>query len=166
MNTLKTSLAVSLVFTLFLSGCIATSCPNCGRLMTNLQVDMQFESLQILPDHHYYYNGEIVEPDTVVAIHKDYTLEEGFWTKINLTHKQLKEWMWMFSTVEGVWDEDDRITIDYQGSIILNPQGRKVGFYYSKYTNTFIRFPSPGTITIDPPQPPLDSQVLQMRELD
>lgn len=168
MNARHYLLPISLLITLFLSGCIATSCPNCGRLMTNIQVDHQFQSLQVLDDHNYYYNGEIVEPDTLLAIHKSYTLDKayGYWTKVDLTHKQLKEWMWMFKTVEGNYDEDDRMTIIYQGSSILDPQGRQVGLYYSKYPSPPIVFPAPNTITIHPPQPPVSVRMMRMRDLD
>lgn len=165
MKTKQLSLIASLLLLLFLSGCAPSTCLDCGRLVSNHQVDYQFQSLQILSDHRYYYSGEILEPDAIVAIHQDYVLEQGFWTEIQLTKKQLKEWMWMFATVEDTWDEDDRMTINYEGRVIVAPDGNRVGVYFSKYHHATVMFPGNNTIKIYKPAPPLTSQMLKIREL-
>ena len=148
---------------LSLSSCAILTCPDCGRLTSNRQVGYQFQSLQILPDHRYYYSGEILEPDAIIAIHQDYVLENGFWTEVQPTVKQLKEWMWMFSTVEDIYDEDDRMTINYEGAVIVDLEGRQAGVYYSKYHNTVVRFPGKNRIRIYKPGPPWIFHILLIR---
>lgn len=158
-------LLITLQFFFSLGGCSAFTCPDCGKLLSNVQVDYQFHKLQILPDYRYYYGGELLEPYAVIGIHQDFTLEKGFWTEIDLTKKQLKEWMWQFSKIENNYDEDDRITINYKGAVIVNPEGKQVGVYFSKYYQTMIRFPAKNRIMVYKPEPPLISQVSRMREL-
>ena len=157
---------ISLSLLISLSGCALPTCPDCGHLMPNLQAGDQFRSLQILPDYHYYYSGEILEPDAIIGIHQDYVLKKGFWTEIQLTEKQLKDWMWSFSTVDGTYDPDDRMTISYEGALIISPEGKQVGIYYSKYHDTFIRFSGNNSLNIFKPQAPLNSSMFRLRDDD
>jgi len=149
-----------------LSGCVVTPCTDCGRLMQSLQVGDQFRSVQIFPNYRYYYSGEILEPDAIIGIHRDYVLEKGFWTEIQLTEKQLKDWMWSFSTVDGNYDPDDRMIISYEGALIISPAGKQVGIYYSKYHDTFIRFSGTNRLNIYQPQAPLNASMHRFRDDD
>ena len=158
-------LLIPLILFLSSSGCAVSTNSDFGRLVPHSQVSDQFQGLQILRDHRYYYSGEILIPDAIIAIHKDYIVEKGFWTEIRLTEKQLKEWMWMFSTVEDTYDEDDRITINYEGYVILSPEGTRAGVYYSKYNHTVVKFPGGNRIIIYKPEPPLTTHMLRIRAL-
>ena len=166
MKTNQLHLFISLPLLLFLSGCIALKCPDCGRLVSSPQVNEQFRSIQILADHRYYYSGEILEPDAIIAIHQDYVLEKGFWTEIQLSEKQLNDWMWAFSTVEDLYDDNDRIIVNYEGSIIVDPDGNRVGVYFSKYHHTLVMFPGNNRVIIYKPEAPMaTSHMIQIRGL-
>ncbi len=165
MKYLYSSLLASLLLLLSFTSCSLPTCQECGQLVSSFHVNRQFRELQILPDHRYFYAGEILEPDAIIGIHRDFSLVKGFWTEINLTQKQLEKWMWTFSAVEGIYDEDDRMTIYYEGSNILSPDGRQVGIYYSKYHETVVKFPGNDKIQIYKPDPPFSIQMIRIRNL-
>ena len=153
---------------LFLTGCLTINKDMSGSIVRNKQVEDLFHNREIKAGYTYYYNGEILEPNTIIAIDKVFTFDKelGFWTKIDLNKEQLEKWMWMFSTVDGEFDEDDYMTIYYEGFEIISPNGKHVGLYFSKYHEPIIKFPSEYRVVIYKPEPPLMSRIFKMGRMD
>ena len=129
---------------------LGTSCAseNYSRYQTRSgEVAKLFESATVLQDHTYYYNGPSVQPDTIIAIHNSYTLQNTkYWNEVDITEKQLQDWNRLIAN-------EYRMRYPYRGAYILAPDGSKIGVGYTKYRMTVIKFPSPGQITIWPPEP-------------
>jgi len=80
-NRLSTLLAA--ILTLFLLiGCATGG--NYGKLERNRDLDNMFLNYEVLPDHRYYTTGGYDAPDAILAIHRDYELDnsENLWRAI------------------------------------------------------------------------------------
>ena len=127
------------------SGC-AVSDNNLHRVRSE-EARKIFESSTVLPDHRYYYAGPSAQPDTIIAIHNRYTLQESVhWNGVEITEKQLQDWNRMI-------DNSHRTRYPYRGADILTPEGEKAGIGYSKYSFFVIQYPAPNQIIIWPPEP-------------
>jgi len=131
MATFGVALAVILVFT----GCAATG-GNYGRLERSRDLDRMFLSYEVSPDHRYYTSGGYDKPNAILAIHKDYELVTDLWLSIpNADTAQMRKWIDTISP-----EEDFRGTEGYFAAYILDPEGNKVGFWYSIQDSTVIKF--------------------------
>lgn len=104
-----------------MTGCMASK--NMGGYQASDEVRQIFESYQVLPDHHYYYSGSNVKPSAIIAIDKHYILtSDDLWKKEDVDSNKLKFW------VETMMK---KFTNMPHGFYILNPAGKRIGFYYS-----------------------------------
>lgn len=131
----------------FLLFTAVTGCSgNFGHLRRDGEARKNFESYQVLPDHNYFYSGSSSKPIAIMGIHKDYTLETQLWKSVELTPEQLKSWMNNISPTLGR-------AIDNYGSVIVDPAGKTVGIWYSKYKQTTVEFKDNNTIIVHTPKP-------------
>jgi len=84
-----------------------------------------FESHQVPSEYKYYYAGSDKDPDALLGLHRDYTLNNDLWKETEMDSKQLKKWIDEFNLVG--------YPISVQGYLILNPNGKTIGIYYSKW---------------------------------
>ncbi len=129
-----------LLFTL--AGC-ASTIPY-GQWKVSRSAVSDFNNGEIAKDHRYYYIGSKVEPDSVIAIHKNFTLRSRIWVPIELTPAQLKSWNFVFSL-------DHSMGCPYSGGFILAEDGTYVGFWHGKDTLNTVRVPEPGVIEVYQP---------------
>ncbi len=150
---LKSVLMISLSALIF--GCSAKTGmneSNLGTLKENPEVTKLYTSSAINPDYNYYYYGREIQPDTIMGISKDYTVQSKFWHPIQLTKEQLEHWVtW------GERSRDDRCASgkylgSYQGSEILDPSGTIIGNWYSKRDWGIFEFPGNNTLVPHPPR--------------
>lgn len=106
-----------------------------------------FESKTLLKDHTYYFIGNQVTPDAIIAIDNKYTLQTKVWTRVDITQKMLDDWMYWIRT-------DSNIVCPYYGGAIMTPDGQKAGIWYSKKLITTVTSPEPGVIQVYPPYNP------------
>ena len=117
---------------LLVSGCAQ----NLGRYQFSNEVDQAFKSYRILPDYKYYYTGLQHRPDAILGIHRDYTLDNDLWTEIDLAGAQLKNWVGQ----QGYSGSSKRAATGYY---ILDPAGKRIGVWYSRYSGAPIKVEAP-----------------------
>ncbi len=132
-------LPACLLLLVLLAGCGASR-PT-GRWVTSSDVLQTFRSGTILPHHTYYYTGSPVEPDAVIAIDNSFQLRTKVWSRVDITQKLLDRWMFWAAT-------DMSVLCPYKAGIILAPDGRQVGVWFSKFAFNTIRSPEPGVIEV------------------
>ena len=126
----------------FLSSC-ATQ--NIGKLQPNADITNIFEDHQILPDHIYYYSGLQGVPDAIIGIHSDYSLRTDQWQQTDLTSLTLEKWIFRMQAVQ---------LMRPQGAWILDPDGNRVGIWFSTLRQTPVRLQQNNRVVIVPPKPP------------
>jgi hypothetical protein len=134
-----------LIASAILSGCFA----NYGRLRHNDETTRAFQTDQVKPDYKYYYYGRTNMPYAVVGIDREYQMRSRIWREVDQDTEQFKE------MVFWVWD-------DYRyynqrnftkGADILDPDGKKVGIWYSGLWWAAIRFEENKRIVVMPETP-------------
>ena len=102
----------------------------------------KIENFQVLPDHNYYYTGSNVRPQALIAIHKSYTVSEGIWKKVEPTSKDLKYMV-------GVMQKS--VAEPPYGYDILDPQGKLIGIFYSRWDPWPVKMEGGNKVTIYAP---------------
>ena len=135
-----------LIFLLTVSLMTACARSDLGTLVRDDEVKQYFETATILPGLTYYYTGPEAKPDAIMALNNSFTLanERNFWIKVDISEKMLQDWNRMINN-------QYRIKFPYYGSIIMTPDGRNAGSWYSNYENTVIKTPDPQSIIIYTP---------------
>ena len=145
-NVFKKLLLAVAILPLFFSGCVSTG--NRGILRSNRDLDRMFMSYQVLPDHNYFTSGGYDKPNAILGVHKDYEMvTDTNWRIIpNVSSAQIEKWI---RTI----DPDDRGQgSNYLAYYILDPEGKKVGFWYSIQKHTVIKFLEGNKIEVYPPE--------------
>jgi hypothetical protein len=147
----------SLLFLLFsmtflVSSGIASHTPTHGP-MGNMKMDAAaktaFETGKALADHTYYYSGgSIIEPDSVIAIKKGYTLRDSkVWAKVDdMEDRVVRTWL-------QAWKAHGHSAGDMSGGVLLDSDGKQAGIWYSHFPRGSILVPIPGVLDVFPPQP-------------
>ncbi len=131
-----------LVMALLLGGC-ATMSVSRGRLERRLAVEHLFESGTILEDYTYYTDGSPNNPDAIIALSNAYRLQSGIWIRRDWDASELSQVVnWMQIEEIGLCSTD--------GGILVAPDGREIGVWYSKKNLSIIREPSPFVVQVYP----------------
>jgi hypothetical protein len=146
MNRLTTVLAAFL--TLFLiAGCAGG---NYGKLDRDRDLDNMFLNYEVLPDHRYYITGGYDWPSAILAIHKDYELENSgnLWVGVpNVNSAQMRKW------IENIApDANYRYSDRYFAAYILDTTGKRVGAWFAIENQTTVKFLEGNKIQVYPPQ--------------
>ena len=102
----------------------------------------KIENFQVLPDYNYYYTGPNSRPHALIAILKSYTISEGIWTKLEPTSKDLKYM---------VGEMQRSVSNQPYGYDILDPQGKLIGIYYSRWSPWPVKMEGGNKVTIYAP---------------
>jgi hypothetical protein len=139
------------IITLFLfMGCVTTG-GNSGKLKYDRELDDAFERYQVLPDHNYYITGGYSAPAAILAIHKDYQLENAanLWVGVpNVSSTQIEGWVENISPEENLRERNQ-----YWASYVLDPEGKRVGAWYSYQKITTVEFLEENGIKVYTPNP-------------
>jgi len=126
------------IMTLF-TGCFA----NYGTYRRSRDVAKMFESLQVSSEYKYYYTGSDKDPDALLGLHRDYILNNDLWKETEMDSKQLKKWI------------DEINLVGYSnsayGQYILDPNGKTIGIYYSKWDGGPVKMESGNQVVIHLP---------------
>ncbi len=118
---------------------------NIGKLQSSAEITNIFEDHQILSDHLYYYSGLQGVPDAIIGIHPNYSLRTDQWQHVDLTSLTLKKWIFRMKVVH---------LMRPQGAWILDPDGNRVGIWFSALRQTPVRLRQNHRVVIVPPPPP------------
>jgi hypothetical protein len=130
----STLLAAVLVLVLMV-GCAGG---NYGKLQRDRDLDNMFLKYEVLPDHLYYTSGGYDAPEAILAIHRDYELENtrNLWVWVpNVDYAQMRKWI---DTIAP--EQDYRNSNSYFAAYILDPKGKRVGAWYAIESLTTIKF--------------------------
>ncbi|MDF1594152.1 MAG: hypothetical protein P1P89_21800 [Desulfobacterales bacterium] len=132
-------LALTLTILTLLTGCFA----NYGKYSRSRDVAKMFETLQVPGDYKYYYTGSDKDPDALMGLQRDYALNNDLWKETEMDRKQLKKWI----------DEINLIgySSSANGHLILDPNGKTIGIYYSKWDGGPIKMESGNQVLIHLP---------------
>ena len=129
--------------TVVLNGCAASQ--PAGKWEIEPEVQLLFESGTVLPDHTYYYLGSYAAPNSIIAISNQFTLRTRVWAQVDLTWDMLNGWLQWYRT------EHYPPGCEYQGGVILTPDGQQAGLWYSQNIVNIIRMPEPGVLEVYQP---------------
>ena len=133
---------IILTASILFSAC-AVNMASYGRNQVSSEARQTFESYQVLPDYNYYYIGSNVHPDALIAVDKSYTLaSEGIWIKLELGKKEIK---FMVDTIQR------NVSNPPYGYNILDPKGKLIGFYYSRWDAWPVKMEGENKVWIYPP---------------
>lgn len=105
-----------------------------GTMQRSQELNQKFLNYEVLLDYNYYYSGGHDRPNAILGIHKDYQLVSPLWKTIQLNSAQLEKW------IETIAPEDYRGQSGYVAAYILDPNGKKVGIWYSIRDTTPVKF--------------------------
>lgn len=111
---------------------------NYGSLKFDKGLDDQFTSSLVLPEHNYYITGSASAPAAILAIHRDYALENGanLWVPVpDVSQAHMQRWIENLSSDANYWQEKPFLA--YR---ILDPAGKPVGAWYSAQRNSPVEF--------------------------
>jgi hypothetical protein len=127
---------------LFLAGCIV---PSYGRLQSDPEVTRVFEQSQILSNHQYYINGFQRVPYAIIAIDGRYQLRSKRWQPIDIDGTTLNQLVYRMEHV---------YSLNPRGAWILDPEGNRLGIWYSSTYQTAVRREANNRIIVGAPEPP------------
>jgi hypothetical protein len=129
-----------IIMALVVSGCLK----NYGRLQRDPQVTKSFDDNTVNPGYQYFYYGRSNQPYVIVGIDRTYYMDSRMWREVEPNSDQFKEMVY--------WIWTDVLYAPYygKGAHILDPQGNKVGLWYSHFWWAAIRFSDDNRIEIMP----------------
>jgi hypothetical protein len=130
-----------------LAGCAGG---NYGKLNKNRDLDNMFLNYEVLPDHRYYTTGGYDAPNAILAIHRDYALDNpgNLWVAIpNVDSGQMRKWI---DTIAP--DQNYRWSGRYFAAYITDPNGKRVGAWFAIENYTTIKFLEGNKIQVYTPQ--------------
>ena len=125
-----------------LSGC---GSPNYGRLQSSHEVTQMFKNNQILSDHQYYFSGFQRIPYGIIGIGSRYRLRSSRWKPIELNPTLLNQLAYRMDHV---------YSLEPRGAWILDPDGNRVGIWYSSRDETRVKIEKNDYVVVVIPRPP------------
>ncbi|NNL76327.1 MAG: hypothetical protein HKO68_08335 [Desulfobacterales bacterium] len=127
---------------LLVSGCGAS---NYGRLQSSREATEVFNQDQVISDYTYYYSGFQTIPYGIIGIDNNYRLRSSHWKRIDMNPTLLNQLTYRMQNV---------YSLDPRGSWILDPDGRRVGIWYSSQLWTKVKLSKNNQIVVITPKPP------------
>ena len=132
---------------MLLSSFLTVGClENYGRLKHNNEVTQAFQSYQFEPDYKYYYYGRTNMPYAIVGLDRAYHMQSRVWREVDHDTDQFKKMIFW------VWD-DYYVPFYLSGAYITDPDGKKVGIWYSSIWYAAVRFEENNRIVVMPDTP-------------
>ena len=122
------------------SGCLE----NYGRLNWDPQVATQYQAYEAQEDFNYYYYGVGNRTFAIAGISNDYFMESKMWREVEPDTQDL---------ISRAWQNSYYKPYDPRGAHILDPEGKRVGNWYSSLRFVTVRFDENNRIVIIPDTP-------------
>jgi hypothetical protein len=133
-------LLVGIFVPALIAGCTAGTY---GSLQRDAGVQQAFESNQVPMDYKYYYYGDS-EPYVIFGIEPKYDMKSNVWRDATPDTDDFKE------MVRWIWEDYGYYKF---GANILDPEGKKVGVFYSAIRETSVKFIDGNRIMVMPSTP-------------
>ena len=121
------------------------STSNYGKLQRSPEITKIFDDHRILSEHSYYYSGLQGVPDAIIGLHTSYTLKSRLWQAVDFDSQLLKTWVNRMTYVH---------LVSPRGAWILDPEGHRIGVWYSARHQTTVRVEKDNHVFIAAPVPP------------
>jgi len=125
----------------FLAACSG----NYGRLQNSNEVGQAFKNFEMLDNYEYYFSGRPNKPSAIIGIDPAFEFESRFWTVIEPDQ---------FQTMVGRLSPPEYGFLN--GAVMLTPDGRKAGVWYSWVRIASVKFDG-DRIMISSPEPFADA---------
>ena len=109
-----------------LSGC-ATNMKSGSSIIPGREATEIWHSYEIQPNYHYYYSGPNSRPNFIIGIDDKYQFTSNLWKPVDLTPEMLNKWINYYRPRVGY-------DLKVYGSFIMNPEGERIGLWYSMRT--------------------------------
>ena len=109
-----------------LTGCATTGTKTTGIITSREATDI-WHSYTVYPNYNYYYVGSDSQPRFIIGIDNKYRLTSKNWKPVDLTPEMLEKWINYYRPRVGY-------DLKVYGSFILDPDGKRVGLWYSMRT--------------------------------
>ena len=147
------TLLTSIITISLLIGCVTTD-GNSGKTVRDRDLDNMFLNYEVLPDHKYYTTGGYDKPDAILALHNDYVLDntKTYWRFIpNVDYAQMRKWI---DTIAP--EQDYRYSNAYIAAYILDPEGKRIGAWFSIDPHAAVKFLEGNKVLVRTPTQRLD----------
>jgi hypothetical protein len=132
--------AMAIMILLILPGCMGSY----GRIKSNPDLTAAFKNNLELPDYNYYYCGRENLPYAVVGIDPQYEFQDRVWFKIETKADVYKKAAGIIA-----WD-----TTWSRGADILDPEGNRIGIWFSYYNSTTVKVGPDNKVAVTNPYNP------------
>jgi hypothetical protein len=129
---------------MFVLALLAGCAGNYGSLRRDVGVQREFEADQVPLEYKYYYYGFDTRPYAIFGIDPEYEIKSKMWREVMPGTAEFKE------MIRWVWGDYGYYKF---GADILNPQGKKVGIFYSAIRETAVKFVNGNRIVVMPNTP-------------
>jgi hypothetical protein len=110
-----------------LTGCAAMSDIKSSGVVHSREATDIWHSYEVLPNYNYYISGAESRPWYIIGIDDKYKLTSKNWKPVDLTPEMLNKWINYYRPRVGY-------DLKVYGSFIVNPDGERVGLWYSVRT--------------------------------
>ena len=131
---------IGIIVLTLIAGCAGTY----GSLKRDAEVQQAFESNQVPKEYKYYYYGFDTRPYVIFGIEPKYEMNSNMWREATPDTDDFKE------MVRWIWEDYGYYKF---GADILDPQGKKVGVFYSAIRETSLKFVNDNQIMVMPNTP-------------
>ncbi len=147
---LPTAILTAVVSVFLLGGCALSGAA--GGLVRDPDVTHLFESYKADPQQYrYYYSGWSNNPYAIVAIDRQYTLNDRLWTAFTPDGQTLKKLM------NALYEDYNFMP---SGAHLVDQNGRRIGLWYSCIRGAGVRVdPQTGIVDIITDKPYLSDDV-------
>ena len=116
-----------------------------GKLKRDRDVNIQFQSYEVLPDHTYYTSGQTEVPYAIIGIQNKYKLRPGNWREVDLTTPLLRGWVSKMDNIYGY---------PPYGSVIMDDNDQQIGVWYSSKQWTTVIIEDNNEVAVLAPEAP------------
>ena len=130
--------ALCILIAALASGCLE----NYGRLNWDPQVATQFQAHESREDFNYYHYGVGNRTFAIAGISDKYSMDSKIWRQVQQDTQNFKD------LISRAWINSYYPPYDPQGAHILDPEGNRVGNWYSSLRFVTVRFAENNRIVI------------------
>lgn len=131
---------MSIIALVLIVGCTG----NYGSLRRDAQVQQAFETNQVPTNYKYYYYGYDTLPYAIFGVEPEYQIDSYMWREVMPDTAEFQE------MTRWIWEDYGYYKF---GADILDPQGKKVGVFYSAIRETSVKFINGNQIMVMPNTP-------------
>jgi hypothetical protein len=131
------------LITIMVSGCLGTY----GKLHWDPQVATQFKAYEAERDFNYYYYGVGNRTFAMAGISPEYVMKSRMWREVQPDTEEFK------NLVSRAWENSYYHPYDPRGALILDPEGKQVGIWYSSLRFVTVKFGENNRIVLMPDTP-------------